>query len=292
MTDGIDVFASMTDGQLLVGQTGLAPLAKSITGDGSPSAAGVWTNTQLAAELYYKIPTIFGMLPNARGVQGIATALATGDTDLYTCPANKRALVAAVRGVGLNAAGTTTIFAELKSGGAYYRIGNNATNTTAQTSATLIIGGFIILEAGESLAINVATNTGSSAFWSVVEFDSTSTVKSKKILGPATGDNTGYTVPALTSAVPLSTSVSGGVGVAVFAADSGGNRIWKNYQVKSGQAIGLAYQCVETQTVNASTANTRNVNGTMGPGDFWAINVDTGNAAQIAWINIMEMAHS
>jgi hypothetical protein len=290
-TSAVAVTAAMTDGQLLVGQSSADPLPKTVSGDGTMAASGALTITKLSSELYYKIPGWGVLLPNARSVSGITTSLSTGNVDLYTCPSNKRALILNMRNSGLPAAGSVTIYGAVYISGTYYRIGTNQTNTTSQTSTNLVTSTYI-LEAGERLAINVATNTGSSAFWTVIEFDSTAPVFTKKIAGTASGDQTIYTCPASTSAVvittvPLQVSVPN---IVLSAGGTGTN--WKHNAVPSGGSPATANQVAETNTIGTNTISGRNCNVGLTAGDFLNVNITTNDSAQLCWVNILEMPHT
>lgn len=77
-----------------------------------------------------------------------------GDNDLYTVPANKRALlIASVYNPNLLQA---TYFPEAKIGGAYYHV-NNA--STPAVNVVAAINFSIVLEAGQSFAVNAALGT-------------------------------------------------------------------------------------------------------------------------------------
>jgi hypothetical protein len=215
--------------------------------------------------------------------------LGTGDTDLYTAPTGKRALLLPARAANFNPAnGTVTAYLQVKVSGTYYRINaNTAVVVTVGTSLTAggIGSGPVILEPGESIAINCATNTGLNLWLGLIEFDTSAPYKTVKVLGPSTGDNTLYTCPAGKST--WGTSLTAPIGL-TFVSDAGGARTVTSYHVPSGQAIGTAYKTSAAVSVSASNAAGFLVGSSLGPSDFLAFNVDTGNAAQIAWATIAE----
>lgn len=234
---------------------------------------------------------VFGvMLPSMAFKRGVVAALATGDTDLYTCPTGKRALIVAARLSGIPAAGSVTGFLEIKVSGTYYRTTSNNTVTTAQNFNFSNVG--IVLEAAEILAINCATSTGATVFFDIIEFDNTAPLFTKKVLGPAAGDQTVYTVPAGKSAII--TQIGGppfsSAGVATFVADGGGNRVWKAHIVASAGSPTTANQAVPSTTTNLSTVSNINVSGGMTAADFINLNSTTNLAglAAIFWMNIIE----
>lgn len=221
--------------------------------------------------------------------------LALGDNDIYTVPTGKRALIG--QPVAYNAsAGTIAWFTEIKVSGTYYRLGPTTSSTTLLGSATSNNAG-IILEAGEIIAVNLATTAGLNVQFPVIEFDASASLKSVKVLGPATGDNTLYTCPAGKSAVVLSqvgaipldaivgTGLSGSI---YFCCDAGGTRNVKIFSVASGGASATTNQLSGATGFGASTRGTLGFNGALGAGDFLVVNVDVGNAAQITWANILE----
>jgi hypothetical protein len=224
----------------------------------------------------------------AQYIQAIGTNLSTGDTDLYTVPTGKRALIQGFTCYN-TAAGSIVFYSEIKVSGTRYRIAANVTVSTNTASSQTVS---IVLEAGESLSINTATNNGLNVFPQIIEFDSASPLKSARIIGPTTGDNTLYTVPTGKSTLLVSASnavppASGAIGT--FVTDSGGSRtiIW--YVIPSGQSVGTGYRTQAT-TITASNRGGANLPAaTMAAGDFININVDTGNANQVTWTNLVEL---
>lgn len=228
------------------------------------------------------------LLPSGAYKHGLTTALATGDTDFYTCPAGKRAILLAARLSGTPAAGSVTGFLELHVASTFYRISSNLTVTTAQNFNFVV--NIIILDATDKLAVNIATSTGASIFWSVIEFDATAPIFTKRLIGPATGDNTLYTCPAGKSALllPLSSNPGNSQGGMGLLSDAGGSRNWKGFAVPNGGASGTANQMFPTAAVAASVSNNQSLVASLTAGDFIVVNVDTGAATQLAWINVVE----
>lgn len=239
---------------------------------------------------------LFGIsLPSGVFKRSVTSALAIGDTDLYTCPTGKRAFVMGPVFYN-NSAGSITWFPEIKVAGSYYRLANNSTTGTGGTTFTVILGNGFILEAGEILAINCATTAGGVIHFPIIEFDASASLKTAKVLGGSliNGDNTIYTCPAGKSALPLGTLVghtNGGSNPAtVFFVADGTNRNVKFNMVASGGSPTGANQVSATATV---TANQRGSAGflqsTLGAGDFVNMNLDVAAASQIVWFNVLEI---
>ncbi len=216
-----------------------------------------------------------------RRVQGVG--LATGDNDLYTVPTGKRAY-------NNGSVGTITRFAQVKIAGTYYRL---ITSTTTNVNAAASTYQGLVFEAGDIFSMNVTVNGGLNVSAEVVEFDATSPLKSARLVGLSTGDNTLYTCPAGKTAYLASTI---GAYFGNFTAnritlisDSGGNRVWFAHLVPSGQAVGATYRLTPSTTVNSNASGSLSFMAQFAPGDFLNINVDTGAATQLAWGNIIEI---
>lgn len=230
-------------------------------------------------------------LTGAKAIRTVSSNLATGTTDLYTCPANKKALF--IRMLGYNqSAGNITWSVQLKSsGGSYFRL---VTDTTTGTGVGGNIPFYVILDAAEKISIITATTNGLNVYAEIVEFDSTNPIKSAKLYGLSTGDNTLYTVPASTTTITsaLLTNLFIAPGQIRFVADAGGTRTVKPQSVSSGGSTGVNFQTAATIAVAASNSQNFNVNTSMSTGDFINVNVDTGAATQFAWVNVLEIPAS
>ena len=221
--------------------------------------------------------------------------LATGDNDLVlsgggaaTVPTGKRWLVGVYFGYN-DSAGTIAFYPTVKISGTYYRLASTATVGTAAASTSTV--GYIA-EAGETLAVNVATTNGLNVIVWVVEFDSTIAVKSAKLLSLATGDNTVYTAPANTNAMIIgNTFAVGGVNLAAlsYVNSSGGTRTIRWHVVPSGSAVAAAHRITATISVTNLTRNSNATIATLNSGDFINLNTDANTATQIAWVNVMEI---
>lgn len=215
--------------------------------------------------------------------------LATGDNDLYTVPANKRLVLGNMNGVNTSA-GNITFFAEVKSGSTYYRLSAGTTIATTASNAAFCS---IALEAGDILAVNVATTSGLNVNVMGMLMDSSVSLKTYRLLGLATGNNTLYTVPANKSAMilPNQTGVpfSPGSGVAPCVADSGGTRTFTFYSFATGGSAASASQVTAGNAVSASGRTNVSIPLTLAAGDSIVVGVDTGAASQVAWVNVVEI---
>jgi hypothetical protein len=209
-----------------------------------------------------------------------------GDVDAYTVPAGKRACI--TQTLFCAPTGPVTIYAQIKVSGVYYKIGNTVTLTAAASSASA--SPQIVLEAGQSISIH-ANATGANAWWDVLEFDSTSNLKSSIVINPSTGNNTIYTVPVGKTAIVLQSAVttrsinSGGM---LYRNESGGNVTLTIYVVPSGGSIGTTTE-FNTQSVGTATLINQTLTGTLTAGDSIVYNVSVGTTTQLAWVNILEM---
>jgi hypothetical protein len=218
-----------------------------------------------------KFPAVFG------------SNLSTGDNDLYTVPAGKKAMVTAASFYAAGA-GNVDWFLTLKSGGTYYRITANATATLGTASSFSFTCGFIA-QAGESFAINTATNTGLNVWLSVIEFTN-GDFTTGRVLTLANGDNTIYTVPATNSASPFSVLQSVSI---VIVNDSGANRTYNVYVVPSGGSAGATNKIRNSQIVADNLVLAVDFDGSLKAGDFIVVNTSSGTATQSAFVGIQQL---
>lgn len=246
------------------------------------------TAAQVGAIIAPASASLGSLLPNAVFVNVQGQTGATGNLDLYTVPAGKRA--ALVRATFFNtAAGSVAYFMEAKISGTYYRLMSNVTVTTGAQGLTTVP--LPVFEPADVIAINTATNTGLNYFLQIVVFDDTSPLKSARLAGLSTGDNTLYTVPGGKSASTYSlnaTTEGFGVGTIRFIADGGGSRTTTPNLVSSGGSPSASNKFAAAGSTSANTAAFIALAATMGAGDFININVDTGNSAQFAFVTIVE----
>lgn len=237
-------------------------------------------------------------LPNIKAVPIRGSNLATGNTDLYTCPTGKRAFVAYGKAYN-GTAGTVAHYLALKISSSYYQISTTLSTATASSAVDLIVGqGLgIILEAGEILAINCATTAGLNANLIVYEFDSSANFRTVKNVALSNGANTLYTTPSGKTASLGFTHMNLATGAANGA-------VWPSLSIVNGTAGSLSYalNCVPSggstsgsnlifpsTALAANTSSGYNIGTNLAAGDFIVVTTSAGTAGQAAWVNVWEI---
>lgn len=228
-------------------------------------------------------------LPGARFVN-VITAVNTGDTDLYTVPTGKQALIQQYV-VYNTSAGNITWHPQFKVSGTYYRLNQDQTLSTATGSANTTSS--TILSAGEIASINTTTNNGLNVHLCIIEVDAVSTpIKVGRKLGLSNGNNTIYTAVnrayllSLTNA-GFQLNPNGGINVTFFS-DGSTRNIFLNI-VPSGGSPATGNRFTATTLVNANSRGTFGLCACLAPGDFINLNVDTGAASQWAAAYAIEL---
>lgn len=232
-------------------------------------------------------------LPGFKFPAGFVSNAGSGNVDIYTCPAGKRAFITYI--IGYNTAGTTTTFYPIiYVSGTYYRIGGQANAaTTAQgqvmnTSAPTAV--WLMLEAGERIGVNT-TQAGMNFWANIVEFDTTAPIKTSKVVSLANGNNTIYTCPVGKKAVLMDQWMALNFTLKkVFYFNnsvSSANIVW--YAVPNGGSPGSTNQ-LATETVSTATVSSRLGGGVMlNAGDFIVCNTNVATATQTGWVNVWEL---
>lgn len=222
---------------------------------------------------------------------GIAYNLSIGTTDLYTVPTGRRALVLQMFGYNTSA-GTISVTPKLKVSGTYYALnGAGAVGVASHNALALGMSAVLsLLEPGDTLSVLTATNAGLNLVTQLVEFDSASPLKQGRLIGPSSGDNTLYTCPSGKTAttLPIATSVATVYAPIQFTSDA--SRTVHANLVPSGNSPSGTNQITGATSVFSGQPN--NIGAfsglNLGPGDFISINVDVGNAAQVATVMVLE----
>lgn len=226
-------------------------------------------------------------LTNAAFKTAFISNKSTGQNDIYTAPAGKRALITGITLYNAGAVASTSTYPQIKYGGNYYRLTTdlNVASTNSLTNTT----GTIILEPTETIVLNIVTAsvTGMNAWVRLVEFDNTSPLKTSKALS-VNGDNTVYTCPALMTATLLDT-VGGAFGTSpkAYASAYGGtgrNMTW--YLVPSGGSAGSTNQAATGASVSANQQNSAIIYGNLVAGDQVVMN--TNGTGVLMWVNVVE----
>lgn len=222
---------------------------------------------------------------------GNAYGLATGTTDLYTVPTGRRALLFAMCARNTRASGNITWGPELKVSGTYYPLnGINASavtpgNTSAAQQSTILA----LLEPGDTLSVVIGTNNGMTILSQLVEFDSSSPLKQGRLLGLSSGDNTLYTCPTGKTATTLPLEPLLFMSAVQFTSEAS-HTVHANL-VPSGNSPSSTNQITAATAVFSLQPNPIGVNAcglNFAAGDFLSINVDVGNAAQVATVMVLE----
>jgi hypothetical protein len=292
---GVDLPASIgTNGQVLTNSSGV--LAFTTVSGGGGSTPGGATNS-----IQYNNGSSFSgsmcltpagtIAPNAAFISSIKTFSATGNSDLYTCPANKRAIITEMTVFNGHATNSSTLVAMLKIGGVYYPASASTTILAQSTGSRSVT---YVLEAGEILALNM-TQQPFNVVVSIMEFDNTSNIKSAKLTTSTltSGDNTVYTVPNGKSALILNntlTMCSGTQGTFTAGNNSGGNVTYKWNVVPSGGSVGTTNQMSASVVVSTGAGSSQTLTGfTIGAGDFISVNASSGTSDQIAFVTVVEI---
>lgn len=228
------------------------------------------------------------------GLRVISTAnrinLPSGDTDLYTVPAGKKALVVDATTTNPAASGATIQSkAQYKSGGVYTKYdfitGGAFTPGTYGNLALLVP---MLLLAGESFAVN-ADNAGMSIWMFILEFDASVPINIARLSTTiASGDNTLFTAPSNgTELFPNLEAVSAGAptkGSLFYFNNSGVNRTIGWNLVPSGGSVADANKIANNVSVTSPSVNVKNYYGGMAAGDVISLNTDANTAGQSAFV--------
>lgn len=235
-------------------------------------------------------------LPNVKYSRVNFIAGTTGNNDIYTAPAGRRALVMFSNMINQNSS-TSTCNPAWKISGTYYNMAANA--STIPSNVAVGVGVLIdtsdcgfVLEPAETLAWN-CQRINVSVYTSIIEFDNSGpvTLKTAKIIGLTTGNNTVYTVPAGKKAIifsgnglPFSATNNGGIWVSVGTTTLTGGTI---NLVPSGGSVSTANQIYGGTFFSNATVNVK-CQAVLQSGDF--INVTSGitDATCLAAVNVLE----
>lgn len=215
--------------------------------------------------------------------------MAAGDTDVYTVPASKKALVVDLVYTNPQGSGVTIAsFVEYKSSGVYTIYDQISAAGTAQgTYGTLALLAPMLLSAGESFSVNT-NNIGLSIWPTILEFDATVPLAVSRFTAFVAGDNTVFTAPA--NGTQIMSNVEGvGAGsplkgVIWYFNKTGISRTVSEYIVPSGGSPAVANQILSNFSASANAILVKNYYGGMKAGDFIDFNTDANTAGQIAWI--------
>lgn len=216
------------------------------------------------------------------------TALPSGDTDIYTVPTGKKALVFDASYTNPTGGATSPVcFAEYKSSGVYTIydfISNGATPGTLGTVALLIP---MLLNAGESWSTHCDL-AGLSLWPFILEFDASAPVQVARLNSFSVGDNTVLTVPANGIQIyPNAQNIGAGSvmkGSLFYFNNTGIARTVGWNLIPSGGSAANSNQIATGLSVSSPAASVKNYYGGLAAGDKISINVDANTAGQSAVI--------
>lgn len=215
----------------------------------------------------------------------------SGQNQLYTVPAGKRALI---NRIDCNSQGSVTANCNFNNGGNYFNGGGSQTGLTAGTPQNLIKTIPLILDAGEILSVILSSAVSVNVWPQIIEFDAIAPLKSGKFLNCASGNNLVYTCPAGKTMMALDAVLNhGGVSATGFGQLSSSTQLYWMY-VPNGQSVGPTFRISNTATPSggATTGGTMVQSATrfpsMNPGDM--IYVNASNAlGGCAYFNYVEI---
>lgn len=222
----------------------------------------------------------------------------TTDVDLYTTPANKQAVI--LGWTGYNNTFSTSLI-KIKISGTYYTI-RRLTDT---------FNALICLDAGQTLAVNMSA-AGANLWFVLYEFDSTTTLSINYTTSFINGNNTLYTCPSNTIAVPLTFvntngSASGFLSNRMFPSinspacgiwnSSGGAISYTSYVVTSGGSPAVTNDFSASTSLNTnngsypfwSQTNPTTVSSHLTAGESIVIASNSANAGQFGWVYALQI---
>jgi hypothetical protein len=230
----------------------------------------------------------FTSLPSAKIGGTFAITTGTGDNDIFTVPAGKRATVQLT--IVNNTGGNLNEIPKVKSGGVYYQSGALVSRVNLTTSQYIAFNTFPILEENEIFSLNYS-GPGVVVFGYAITFDNTEALKSPKILALTSGDQTIYTCPTGKKALVTNMSGAGNGPMRVYNGTAG-LRTYTWNDVPSGGSVSAANRLYSPFTVNTITLGSSQTTACPGlsAGDFLSINSDSALAGQFAYIlNLVEV---
>lgn len=248
------------------------------------TASSITQPNQIISDTYGSLS-----LPSATFRSVTGSNLATGNTDLYTAPAGKRAVVAAMT---IGNGNGSTVFAEAKISGTYFRLQGTATTSTAAGINLTPLMPFV-LDPGDTISVNCSACAGTgNLFLKVIEFPSAYAFHSPRLTTLAASANTLYTVPANSSAVLLALNLPVSIGPLAGACgisnSSGGPINFSINLVPSGGSVAAGNLITGTQSVANNSGTAFACSSTMTAGDFISVTSASAAAGQFAWVTVVE----
>lgn len=225
------------------------------------------------------------VLTNATRITVSNSALASGDNDLYTVPAGKRAIVTGFLTYN-STGGAITVIRNLKRSGTYYRMSATNAGTVGSAAQGELTTNLYVFEPGDIIALNTSA-ANLTLVLSVLLFDNTVSLYSPTVLALTSGDNILYTVPSgktsrtVGNALNYQGSVSGSF--TVTNTTGGAINCIGKYTPNGGSAISI-----RTASATDNSSLTGALPSSLNALDVLTINSDTATAGQVAWCTVYE----
>lgn len=192
-------------------------------------------------------------LPNMTFPAGMYSTTTTGDLDLYTVPANRRALIYSCQTLCSVFNSSSIVTPELKNSGTYYALAVPRTYAALSTTGpqnTLISA--LILEAGETFSVNVNVANTYTHVLGMVEFDNTANIRSVKTFNVGSGDTLIYTCPAGKTAMSIDSNCAIGSGGFWVTQQNTTSFTYYASIVPNGQVLSATYRAINNFTITGS----------------------------------------
>lgn len=227
-------------------------------------------------------------LTNVKYPRATLNSSASGLNDVYTCPSGRRAWVG-YSGLRNQNAAIRTMRPSWKISGTYYNMNSNNTQVSSSGYNFDSNDNGMILEAGETIAWDAQTSLLNS-YTQIIEFDATNALKTAKIIGVTSGDNTVYTCPSGKKAIittgnglPLGATINGSIWVSASTAING-----IIYIVPNGGSPGASNKYYGTAFASGTAKNV-NIQAVLSPGDAIVFNSDVTSSTSLVAVNIVEI---
>lgn len=213
--------------------------------------------------------------------------LPSGDTDLYTVPANKKALLIDI--IITNPTGNANspvILAEIKTGGVYHTFDFATVGDIAGTYGKTNAVAPFLFAAGETLSVN-CNQSGDTVWPFIVEFDSSVSIFDSRLFSLSPGNNTVFTVPTSKTVVFIGFPSAGSSGLnrgrLWYWNNSGGARTITANAIPNGGSASVNNQ-IFSGTISGQQMMQQPIYGGLASGDFLNVNTDAATATQTAWV--------
>ncbi len=249
------------------------------------------------------------LLPGATFKKCVANISASGNTDIYTVPAGKRAFFLGLHASG-GAGGFVLVYPQVKIGGTLYALDSiGACDPSGSNPGAVPLAPRVpyIGEAGEILTINASSSQPFNVWASILEFSDTGPARTVKVVSALSAGTTVYTVPSGKTAILLNSWLSMSFpSQAVIAWQpviglwngSGATRVFRFSFCPSGTAIWLAANQFDNGESVLNGSFGKSSNGQVGDGafpviltagDFVGTWPDANASPCLIWVTVLEI---